>query len=244
MTTMIKPKYLLWVMLFLPAATLIVTYTLTVKLHHDDMIIPFISSSINFAPESCIGALGISITSFILVLIIFVKYLIGKFNILNDPYTQDEKRRHITNKACLGLGLISAFGMNGVASFQYHNAPIPHIVFATLFFLFGVVYLLIQTYMDSITKSLPRGMMIFRRINSIASLFFFIPYLVFQFFEKAIYQNIAAAFEILSAATFFLYFITYFYEFSQLKLNIDFSYQLRNSTATHSPTSPLLGFRI
>jgi len=244
MTTMIKPKYLLWIMVFLPAATLVVTYALTEKLGHDDMIIPFISSSINFAPESCIGALGLSITAFTMVLIVSVKYLIGKFNILNDPYSSDEKRRHITNKACLALGLISAFGMNGVAAFQYHNAPIPHIVFATLFFLFGVVYLLVQTYVDSITKSLARGMMIFRRIISITSLLFFIPYLVFQFFSKPIYQNVAAAFEILSAGTFFLYFITYFYEFSQLKLNIDFSYQLRNSTATHSPTSPLLGFRI
>ncbi|KYR00078.1 hypothetical protein DLAC_03225 [Tieghemostelium lacteum] len=232
--TTLKPKLLLWTICILPTVTLITTYTITEKLGHTNMKIPFISSSINQAPESCIGTLGLSITSFIMVLVTFIKYLITKFNIDNDPYTGSlrdntshiEQKRHRLNILSISIGILSAFGMLGVASFQYRNAGIVHLIFATMFFLGGVSYMIVQTYLDSIL-ALERKVLICRKIMTVASIFLFFPYLILQFVNgeyRSTFQNVSAVFEISSALTLFLYFITYFYEFSQLKLHIDFTY--------------------
>ncbi|EGC31660.1 hypothetical protein DICPUDRAFT_89564 [Dictyostelium purpureum] len=180
MTSMIRPSFLIYTVATIVPITLITTYTIPEKLHHDKQIIPFISSSINNAPEG--------------------DYF-NKFHI---------------------IGIVSAFSMNGVASFQYKNAMDPHLIFAALFFLCGFTYIVTQTILDKKTSNIPSKIFIIRVVLCCVCSLFFI-YVTLQFFKGPLLQNISALFEIISASCIFIYLVTYLYEFSKMTLNIDFS---------------------
>ncbi|EFA81095.1 hypothetical protein PPL_05931 [Heterostelium album PN500] len=201
------------------------------KLGDQTQTIPFISETLNNSPESCIGTLGLSVTSWVMVFIIFIKQSITKFMINNSPFTSSfdtfwtDSRKEAFNKITSITGTISAFSLTGVASFQYKNLPIPHIIFALLFFFGGLAYIILQTILDYNISSFSRNMIRLRIFLSGLCLAFIIPYAILQFIDEYWFSNISALFEILSAATLFVYFMTYIHEFGQFEMSLDFHYK-------------------
>ncbi|KAN0026285.1 hypothetical protein ACTFIV_007269 [Dictyostelium citrinum] len=219
-TTQIKPFYILCIISIFVPITFITTYTITEVRGDDDQIIPYISDTIDFAPESCIGTFGLSIIAFLMIIVVFIKHLIIKNNIVEKEYSDDkkEKKELKFNRFSTSMGLISGLSMHGVSSFQFHNANLVHVIFAALFFLCGFIYLLTQTILDKNSTDIPFKVSIIRKILICIS-FLFIGYIITQFFI----DNLAAIFEIISALSIFAYMVTFFYEFSNLTLNIEFS---------------------
>ncbi|KAK5575103.1 hypothetical protein RB653_010359 [Dictyostelium firmibasis] len=229
-TTHIKPFYLLCFISIIVPITFITTYTITEVIGDDDQIIPYISDTIDFAPESCIGTFGLSIIAFLMIIIVFIKHLIVKNNIVENEYSDDkrEKKQLRFNRFSTSMGFISGLSMHGVSSFQFHNANLVHIIFAALFFLCGFIYLLTQTILDNKTSNnIPLKISIIRKILICISCLF-IAYIITQFFI----DNLAAIFEIISALSIFAYIITFFYEFSNLTLNIEFNKPIKKLNAS------------
>ncbi|KAM9980486.1 hypothetical protein ACTFIZ_007859 [Dictyostelium cf. discoideum] len=197
-TTQIKPFYILCIISLFVPITFITTYTITEVRGDDDQIIPYISDTIDFAPESCIGTFGLSIIAFLMIIVVFIKHLIIKNNIIEKEYSYDKKeiKELRLNRFSTSMGFVSGLSMHGVSSFQFHNANLVHVIFAALFFLCGFIYLLTQTILDIKNSNI-----------------------ITQFFI----DNLAAIFEIISALSIFAYMVTFFYEFSNLTLNIEFS---------------------
>ncbi|EAL69038.1 hypothetical protein DDB_G0277073 [Dictyostelium discoideum AX4] len=193
-TTIVNPTFLLWIIVILVPVTLITTYTMTDELHPDSQIIPFISSSINNAPDNIINYQG--------------------------EINQESKMKF--NKFIASMGIISGFSLNGVASFQYKNASVPHLIFAALFFICGFIFILTQTIIDDqISNNSNRIKNIRKVLIFICCLF--IPYVILQFIQNPIAKNISAIFEISSASCIFIYMVSFFFEFSKVNLNIEFS---------------------
>ncbi|KAM9971655.1 hypothetical protein ACTFIW_011638 [Dictyostelium discoideum] len=224
-TTQIKPFYILCIISLFVPITFITTYAITEVRGDDDQIIPYISDTIDFAPESCIGTFGLSIIAFLMIIVVFIKHLIIKNNIIEKEYPDDkkEKKELRFNRFSTSMGFISGLSMHGVSSFQFHNANLVHVIFAALFFLCGFIYLLTQTILDIKNSSdIPLKVLIIRKILICVSCLF-VGYIITQFFI----DNLAAIFEIISALSIFAYMVTFFYEFSNLTLNIEFSKSIK-----------------
>ncbi|GAM23519.1 hypothetical protein SAMD00019534_066940 [Acytostelium subglobosum LB1] len=165
-----------------------------------------------------------------MIFIVFVKYSITRFNISNCPYVTSwqsywtDQRKIRYNRAALAIGLIFSVALTGVVSFQYSNAPWAHMVFASIYFIGGMVYICLQTILDLNVHANPGRVMTIRVIICALCILFFLPYFILQFFTSAINQDMSALFEILCAVTQFIYFVSYYYEFDQFKMKIDFHY--------------------
>ncbi|KAM9984760.1 hypothetical protein ACTFIY_009211 [Dictyostelium cf. discoideum] len=221
----LKPSVLLWILAILIPSTLITTYTLTVLLFHGiRRTVPYISDTIDFSPESCIGTFFISISAFLVFIIVFVKHFLLQNNInqnfnnvfiLNENENEKKKNRaKILNRISTFFGLTCVISIHGVSSFQYHNTGVVHLIFAASFFFTGFIYLFTQTYLDHKYSKLPKKILILRRVISLTTSVF-IGYIILQFFK----DNLAAILEIISALSIFFYLISYFYEFSKITIN-------------------------
>ncbi|KAM9986007.1 hypothetical protein ACTFIZ_004274 [Dictyostelium cf. discoideum] len=202
----LKPSVLLWILAILIPLTLITTYSLTVLLFHGiRRTVPYISDTIDFSPESCIGTFFISISAFLVFIIVFVKHFVIQNNInqnfnneivFNENENEKKKNRVIIlNRISTFFGLICSICMHGVSSFQYHNASVVHSIFAASFFFTGFIYLFTQTYLDYKFSKLPKRILILRR----------------QQYSK-LYQH-----------SIFFYLISFFYEFSKININFQFN---------------------
>ncbi|KAN0033535.1 hypothetical protein ACTA71_007222 [Dictyostelium dimigraforme] len=206
-TTHIKPFYILCILSIFVPITFITTYTITEVRGDDDQIIPYISDTIDFAP------------AFLMITVVFIKHLIIKNNIVEKEFSDDKKRKKELrfNRFSTSMGFISGLSMHGVSSFQYHNANLVHVIFAALFFLCGFIYLFTQTILDNKNSTdIPLKVSIIRKILICVSCLF-IGYIITQFFI----DNLAAIFEIISALSIFAYMVTFFYEFSNVTLNVE-----------------------
>ncbi|KAN0027241.1 hypothetical protein ACTFIU_009931 [Dictyostelium citrinum] len=219
----IKPIVLLWVLTILIPLTLITTYTLTVLLLHGyRRTVPYISDTIDFSPESCIGSFFISIAAFLVFKIVLIKHFLLKNNInehcnYNNEIlfnqNKNEKKRNraiVLNRISTFLGIICCICIHGVSSFQYHNTSIIHSLFAASFFFAGFIYIFTQTYLDDKFSNLPKRILILRRVISLTTSVF-------------IGYDLAAIFEIISALSIFFYMVSFFYEFSKININIQFN---------------------
>ncbi|KAM9971805.1 hypothetical protein ACTFIW_011788 [Dictyostelium discoideum] len=213
----LKPSVLLWILAILIPSTLITTYTLTVLLFHGiRRTVPYISDTIDFSPESCIGTFFISISAFLVFIVVFVKHFLLQNNInqnfnndiiLNENENEKKKNRaKILNRISTFFGLICGVCIHGVSSFQYHNTGLVHSIFAASFFFTGFIYLFTQTYLDHKFSKLPKRILILRRVISLTTSVF-------------IGYNLAAILEIISALSIFFYIISFFYEFSKITIN-------------------------
>mmetsp|Transcript_5549 Transcript_5549/g.7769 ORF Transcript_5549/g.7769 Transcript_5549/m.7769 type:complete len:244 (+) Transcript_5549:43-774(+) len=215
-------RIVLYLLAVVPTATLIATYTITELRHDTPLVIPFISASIDYSPESCIGTLGLTITAALSFVAMFTKYL--QVSALVDHREASLRITQINpsslrshNTAGFIVGCISLFGLIGVAAFQYHNVPAAHLVFAIMFF-FGVgVHLILMATLDR-KISEERALASLRMILSGLSIILFFPATFPMFWG---YNNLSAAFEISNAAVIFSYFLTYYREFSRIKLTIN-----------------------
>lgn len=132
---------------FLPAflviwssSTFIVSYIIALYRGDVDVIFPYISDTGAKPPESCIFGLMTFISACAGISTIYARY---KFVEKLSADTGMVSPR--LNKAALTLGLLSCLGMCIVATFQETLVTAVHDVGAILFFVSGVLYIILQS---------------------------------------------------------------------------------------------------
>eukprot|EP01114_Cavostelium_apophysatum_P009272 TRINITY_DN22374_c0_g1_i1.p1 TRINITY_DN22374_c0_g1~~TRINITY_DN22374_c0_g1_i1.p1 ORF type:complete len:242 (-),score=15.88 TRINITY_DN22374_c0_g1_i1:31-756(-) len=205
----------------LPSVTIITTYILASDRHElNGQKIPFISFSINYPPESCIGTFGVSISAFTLFCIMFTKYKHIESLIVKKTNTGRESLLR-TNLVAMVLGGISAVCMNGVASFQFHNVLYAHLSFAGTFFFLALVHAFMVIYLDFIVSKESKLLLRMRLVVVVLSCCAFVPMVGLNMIHHSLDQNISAASEISCLGFLFIYFITYYVEFKKSRISID-----------------------
>ncbi|XP_076068255.1 DNA damage-regulated autophagy modulator protein 2 isoform X1 [Oratosquilla oratoria] len=122
-------------------ATFIITYTISVLLHHTEPEFPYISDTGTYSPESCIFGQALNFGAFVIFITIYVRYRqIAEF------YRNHSASSTIVrlNRAGLWLGSISALGISVVANFQETNVFFVHLTGAIIAFGLGTAYLWVQ----------------------------------------------------------------------------------------------------
>ncbi|XP_062373846.1 DNA damage-regulated autophagy modulator protein 1 isoform X1 [Sardina pilchardus] len=120
-----------------------VSYVIAVLRGDVEAIWPFISDTGTTPPESCIFGLMTSITAMAGVATMYARY---KF--IERLIERTGGARPMLNKIALGFGLLSCLGMNIVATFQETVETYVHDAGALLFFVTGVVYIVLQTWIS------------------------------------------------------------------------------------------------
>nr|XP_023024089.1 DNA damage-regulated autophagy modulator protein 2-like [Leptinotarsa decemlineata] len=121
--------------------TFTTTYIVAVCTHHVRPILPYISDTGTWAPESCIFGIMLTFGGFLTTIIVYVRYrqvrdILEKFDF--TPRTQK------VNEWTAYLGCIAAFGCIIVADFQVTNVFSVHLIGAFLCFGLANVYQIIQ----------------------------------------------------------------------------------------------------
>ncbi|XP_072336801.1 DNA damage-regulated autophagy modulator protein 2-like isoform X1 [Scyliorhinus torazame] len=139
------------------AAGIILSFITAVLLRHIDSLVPYISDTGTTPPERCIFGFMMSISGFLGVVTIYVRY--KQVETLNQG---DGHSINKLNRTSLVLGLISCLGLCIVANFQKTAIIQVHVCGAVLTFGIGVVYLLLQTILSYKMQPLIHGIGIFR----------------------------------------------------------------------------------
>ncbi|KAF7658199.1 hypothetical protein LDENG_00015950 [Lucifuga dentata] len=204
------------------SSTFIISYLIAVFKHDVPVVFPFISDTATNPPESCIFGLMTFISACTGILTIYARYkfvekLSGETSMVSP---------HL-NKAAFWIGMASCLGMCVVATFQETAVREVHDVGALLFFLSGVLYLILQSvisfhtypYGSFTTVCYARVM-----IATIAFLAFF-PTVICYFLGKdnAFYLASPVS-EWIVAFSFICFFLTYIDDFKlfTLQLKIEF----------------------
>ncbi|XP_071551080.1 DNA damage-regulated autophagy modulator protein 2-like isoform X2 [Panulirus ornatus] len=122
-------------------ATFIITYTISVLLHHTEPEFPYISDTGTKSPESCIFGQALNIGAFAILVTIYVR-----FRQIAELYRNHSSSSNIVrlNRVGLFIGSLAAFGISIVANFQETNVFFVHISGALLAFGLGTGYLWVQ----------------------------------------------------------------------------------------------------
>ncbi|XP_072309882.1 DNA damage-regulated autophagy modulator protein 1 [Eucyclogobius newberryi] len=199
------------------STTFIISYVIAVLTHNVDVVLPFISDTANSPPASCFFGLMTSVSAFAGVLTMYSMY---KYMAQLGVGTGLVSAR--CNKAALGLGLLSCFGMCIVATFQESAVRKVHLLGALLFFLCGALYVCVETYISYC--SWPYGASLFicrtRLAISLISIGVFFPTVICKFLEKDTLQKTSAGCEWIVAFSFIGYFLTYVHDFKQFTLKV------------------------
>jgi hypothetical protein len=227
----------------LPLLTLVVTYWISSTIYVDEHGLVsvlqhkgwFISASIDRAPASNIGTLGLTTTLSMLTVIIFVKHNFVKMQLRGRAYM-------FTHRIATGLGLLSCFCGNGVAAFQHMDHATAHNTFAVTFFVLGMLHVVLETYLDlRLGLSLPRTRQL--RLGASGALvlcvLFFIGPMGYvlshgsDMCEQDIYwwKLIAAFFEVSALACFLIWFASYHHVFRALQFKMSVQYRVRLGSA-------------
>ncbi|XP_038131450.1 DNA damage-regulated autophagy modulator protein 1 [Cyprinodon tularosa] len=216
------------------SCTFIVPYIIALFRGDVDIIFPYISDTGANPPESCIFGLMTFISACAGIATIYARYkYMEKLNERNSLV------KPCLNKTTLCLGIIACFGMCIVASFQETSVTSVHDVGALLFFISGVVYIMLQSvisfqacpYGSSICMSRVRLL-----ISLIAALAFF-PTLICAVIVKKTtlhwhtsdkdypYHLTSAICEWIVAFSFICFFLTYIEDFKMFKLQVRTEYE-------------------
>ncbi|XP_070709892.1 DNA damage-regulated autophagy modulator protein 1 [Pempheris klunzingeri] len=132
---------------FLPAflviwssSTFIISYLIAIFRRDVDLIFPYISDTGANPPESCIFGLMTFISACAGIATIYARY---KF--VEKLSEETRVVQPCLNKAALWIGMISCLGMCIVATFQETTVMIAHDIGALLFFLSGILYIILQS---------------------------------------------------------------------------------------------------
>jgi len=196
-----------------PLCTLITTYTISDVTHVIHQYIIFISSTIDYPPESCIGTLGLNITVILFVLVTLIRYKEVKLLIFEKEQqtkaTRNGLRRLNVFNAMLGLAV--SFCLSGVAAFQYHAVLHVHVFFACSFYLGGLIHAWISWILELKLTHSKRCATICRLICIILSSACLVPYIIGQIeahqLDKSTRITIGATAEIVMTATFMFFFL-------------------------------------
>ncbi|XP_056648851.1 DNA damage-regulated autophagy modulator protein 2-like isoform X1 [Diorhabda sublineata] len=130
--------------LWLPI-TVIITYSVSVLTEHVRPILPYISDTGTWAPESCIFGIMVSIGAVMWWIISYVRYMhIAEIQEKNDISGPMKK----LNKYSLYIATLSVFGTLIVANFQVTEIFIVHLMGASLCFGFGLLYQMSQVILS------------------------------------------------------------------------------------------------
>ncbi|XP_076862912.1 DNA damage-regulated autophagy modulator protein 1 [Brachyhypopomus gauderio] len=212
------------------SSTFIVNYLIALFRRDIDVIFPYISDTGARPPESCVFGLMATITSFAGFATMFVRY----------KFVQRLAERMggvppALNKATLITATLSCLGMCIVATFQETTVTAVHDLGACLFFISGVVYIILQTVITYLTS--PYGsskcMCYIRTIFAIVAFLGLFPTIVCALLVKTtkLHWNtdekeytlhfVSAVSEWTVAFTFIFFFYTYIREFQKFSLRLN-----------------------
>jgi Frag1/DRAM/Sfk1 family len=234
--TLLPPWPLLVFMFVVMIILLPATYTMSKEQGTLSTTIPFISASIDFAPASCVGTLGLS-----LICLAMLPAVLVKWRCLQSTVTKVREEHGGSgnlvengvwerwNNIILGVSVLSVVALQGVASFQYHNVPPVHLTFAAVFFLASMFFLVGTAVLEWKVgaaeghRRLPKSVRNFRVATAAIDLLAIVPFFLFQFLGQSTGQrnvdlSISAAAEILATLMIFVFVLSYWHEFRRVKL--------------------------
>ncbi|XP_014836763.1 PREDICTED: DNA damage-regulated autophagy modulator protein 1 [Poecilia mexicana] len=226
---------------FLPAflvvwssCTFIVSYIIALFRRDVDIIFPYISDTGANPPESCIFGLMTFISSCAGTATIYARY-----KYVEKLIEQNGLVKPRLNQAALMLGLAACFGMCIVATFQETAVTIVHDFGALVFFVCGVVYIILQSVISF--QASPYGSSTcvcwIRLSIAIVAAAAFFPTVVCASFVKQTtlhwdthdkdysYHVASAVCEWVVAFSFVCFFLTYINDFKMFKLQVRTEYE-------------------
>ncbi|KAL7371240.1 hypothetical protein ABVT39_022591 [Epinephelus coioides] len=221
---------------FLPAflviwssSTFIVSYIIALFRGDVDVIFPYISDTGAKPPESCIFGLMTFISACAGISTIYARYkFVEKLSADTGMVSP-----HL-NKTALVLGLLSCLGMCIVATFQETLVTSVHDIGAILFFVSGVLYIILQSVISF--RAYPFGSSIcvcrVRVCIAILAVLAFFPTLICAFYVKQTtlhrdkededypFHVASAVCEWIVAFSFICFFLTYIDDFKLFTLRV------------------------
>jgi len=216
-------KILVTFITVLPVVTILVCYNMAKMHNHLHQMIPFISYSINYPPEQCIGTFGVSISAFVLFALMFVKYKHLEMMIHHKhSYRLIKNKESLLkiNKVAMVFGGIGAICMDGVGSFQFHNILYAHLSFAASMFIFAIIHICMVARIEYSVSEESNHIVRFRIFLAISAALLVFPCFAFNIFQASLDQNISAVAEISCTSCLVLFFVSYISESRRVTLTL------------------------
>lgn len=150
----------IFIVIFVPVSFLI-TYIIAVYNKHVEPGFPYISDTGTLPPESCVFGLLLNFGAVVAMVMFYIRY--KQISTYQTEIDRPDRVLTNVNKAALGAGLLSAFGISVVGNFQETNVQIVHLFGAFLAFGFGIVYSCLQTYLSFKLPEIPGSTRSIRR---------------------------------------------------------------------------------
>ncbi|XP_061663014.1 DNA damage-regulated autophagy modulator protein 1 isoform X2 [Syngnathoides biaculeatus] len=209
------------------STTFIVSYVIALFRRDVDVLFPYISDTAAKPPESCIFGLMTFVSACAGVATVY-----GRFKFVEK--LSEVGAATALNKAALALGMLSCLGMCVVATFQETAVTAVHDVGALLFFVSGVLYIILQAGIsyraspDGASAAVRRARL---AVAVVASLAFF-PTVICAFFveQTDLHRDTASTdypFHVASAVcewivafSFICFFLTYIDDFKLFTVRV------------------------
>lgn len=221
---------------FLPAflviwssSTFIISYIIAIVRRDVDIVFPYISDTAAKPPESCVFGLMTFVAACAGIATMYSRYkFVEKLS---------EETRVVSpslNKAALGVGMLACLGMCVVATFQEITCRVVHDIGALLFFVTGVLYILLQSIISYSSHQSGSSVSVCRvRVGiTVLATLGFIPMIVCAFYVKGTllhreadekdypYHLASAICEWVVAFSFICFFLTYIEDFKRFTLRV------------------------
>uniref|UniRef100_A0A1A7XSP7 DNA-damage regulated autophagy modulator 1 n=1 Tax=Iconisemion striatum TaxID=60296 RepID=A0A1A7XSP7_9TELE len=212
------------------SATFIISFVFAVFQHDIDVIFPYISDTGATPPESCLFGLMAVISAFAGTVTIYARY-----KLVEMQMEENNLVKPCLNKASLWCGIISCFGMCVVATFQETAVRWAHDAGALLFFVFGIIYTILQSVMSFqvYPYNTSRCVLLVRTGLTVIAVIAFFPTVVCAFYpyntsklhwhrdDKGYSSHLASSIsEWIVAFSFVFYFYTYINDFKLFTLRV------------------------
>lgn len=211
------------------SAAFIISYVIAVLCGHVQPVFPYISDTGATPPESGIFGFMINVSAFLGAATMYIRYLI-----LKQQNETTNFINHRFNVLVLFVGLVGCIGMSIVANFQELAVPSVHDGGALVAFIFGVLYITLQTIISF--KSSPQWITQFTcRIRLAISLINWVAVILMIVFAAMIsinkldwdpdekdydYHLVSAICEWIVAFGFVFYFLTFIKDFQGVSIRI------------------------
>ncbi|XP_077401653.1 DNA damage-regulated autophagy modulator protein 1 isoform X2 [Vanacampus margaritifer] len=211
------------------SSTFILPYVIAVLRRDVDVLFPYISDTGANPPESCIFGLMTFVSACAGVATVYCRF---KFVEKLSEGTRVASPR--LNKTALALGMLACLGMNVVATFQETTVTAVHDMGALLFFVTGVLYILLQSAISY--HFFPYGSSVAvcraRLAVAVIALLAFFPTVICAFFvkQKDLHRDAgsedypfhvaSAVCEWIVAFSFVCFFLTYIDDFKLFTLRV------------------------
>jgi hypothetical protein len=218
--------YLPWFMLLFCAVCVTGLYVwayLDGDLKTDDGSIPFLSSAINMPPESCVGSLFLSITAYLLLLMVAIRWRLNTdaLDAHNLQVLSSSRSYHRLNGVAFLSGAVGCICIIGIGSFQEHNVRLGHLLFGAGFFGFSIFAMLGNVIIDFKLKS-HLAIRVVRLFLVIVAFGAFVATVgMYWSLESLPVANARAVLEIALCGFILIYLMTYSKEFAAVEVLFD-----------------------